>query len=79
MNILRDYSGSKQPDIIQVGKGYRLNFNHETIPAGEETAEQIVCDFVPQYWQEEVVVENPTVEDFKQLVEEYENIDIIKN
>ena len=69
--ILKDYSGSRQPEFQKIGNGWRCNFNHETIPASGESAEQFVCDFVPQYWQSEVMVENPTIEDFKQLIEEY--------
>ena len=48
---LKDYSGSRQPEFQKIGNGWRYNFNHEVIPASEESAEQYVCDFVPQYWQ----------------------------
>ena len=38
-----------------------------------------MLELTQQYWQEEVVVEYPKVEDFKQLIEDYENSEIFEN
>ena len=74
--ILKDYSGSRQPEFQKIGNAWRYNFNHEVISATEESTEQFVCNFVPQYWQEEVKVEYPTIEDFKTLLYEHQTTTI---